>query len=428
MAVSRRQFVRWSGAALAAGMAGGCASTVSTRPPAGGRVVVIGGGYGGTTAANHLRQLAPQIEVVMIERDPAFVSCPLSNRVLAGTMKIEELTRSYDTLSRNRGVIVVRGEAARVEPDKRLVVMGDGSVIGYDRLIMSPGIDFLWSEIPAMAADPEAASQIVPHAWKAGAQTTLLRKQLEAMPDGGVYAIHIPAAPYRCPPGPYERVSQVAWYLSRNKPRSKILILDANDSIQSKPKLFAAAWDRFYKGMVEYRPNSRLLDVDLKSRTARLEFEDVKAAVLNVVPPQRAGNIARETGVMTTQRWCEVDFLTYESLKVKNIHVLGDAILAAPAMPKSGHMANQHAKICASAIAELMSGRAPFQSPMAINTCYSFLTEMEVIRVSSVHRYDVAKRTMLTVPGSGGLSDAPSALEGAYALQWAQNIWANMLT
>lgn len=427
MSIDRRRFLQWGGAVSAGVALGGCA-IVSTYPPAGGRVVVIGGGYGGAMAANHLRQLAPDIEVVMIERNASFISCPLSNRVLAGTMQIGELTHGYETLARNRGVIVVRDEVTRVDPAKRLVTLAGGSVIGYDRLIMSPGIGFLWEQIPSMAKDPAGTTQLVPHGWEAGAQTLLLRRQLEAMPDGGVFVIHIPMVPYRCPPGPYERISQVAHYLRHHKRKSKILALDSNPSIQSKPKLFAGAWEQFYKGMIEYRPNSRLIDVDVKGRVARLDFDNVKADVLNVVPPQRAADLARDTGLITTGGWCEVDFLTYESIKVKNIHVLGDAILPSPGMPKSGHMANQHAKVCASAIAELMRGRPPFQSPMVINTCYSFLTEMDTIRVTSVHRFDPGKRTMLTVPGSGGVSDAPNTLEGLYALQWAQNIWANMLT
>ncbi len=423
---ARRRVLK-SGGALAALAAAGCAS-IDVNPPPGGRVVVIGGGFGGATAANHLRQFAPEIEVVMVERSAAFVSCPLSNRVLAGTMQIGELTRSYDALQSVRGVKVLRDEALAIDPDKRVVTLARGGALRYDRVIVSPGIDFTWNEIPAMAKDPAGAVERVPHAWHAGAQTLLLRRQLEAMPDGGVFAMHIPLAPYRCPPGPYERVSQVAHYLWNNKRKSKILILDTNEAITSKPALFTAAWKQYYPGMIEYRPNSRLLDVDVPGRVARLEFENVKADVLNVIPPQKAAAIAERTGLITANaRWCEVDFLTYESVKVKGVHVLGDSILAAPAMPKSGHMANQHAKVCAAAIVDLMRGRAPYGSPMVMNTCYSFLTELDTIRVSSVHRYDAAKRTMLTVPGSGGLSAAPNALEGAYALQWAQNIWANML-
>ncbi|MBC7780000.1 MAG: FAD-dependent oxidoreductase [Proteobacteria bacterium] len=424
--ITRRRLLK-AGSAAATLAAAGCA-TIDTLPPAGGRVVVVGGGYGGLTAANHLRQFAPEIEVVLIERASAFVSCPLSNRLLAGTMQIAELTRPYDTLAQARGVKIVRDEVLGIDAERKTVTLARGGPLRYDRVIVSPGVDFTWNEIPGMAKDPAAATQVVPHAWHAGPQTLLLRRQLEAMPDGGVVVLHVPLAPYRCPPGPYERASQIAWYLWNTKRKSKILILDSNDAITSKPALFAAAWKNYYPGMIEHRPNSRLLDVDLATRSARLEFDTVKADVLNVIPPQKAARIAETTGLITTNaRWCEVDFVTYESTRVKGVHVLGDAILAAPAMPKSGHMANQHAKVCAAAVVELMRGQAPYAAPVLINTCYSFLTELDTIRVSSVHRYDAGKRTMLTVPGSGGVSAAPSALEGTYALQWAQNIWANML-
>jgi len=226
----------------------------------------------------------------------------------------------------------------------------------------------------------------------------------------------------------YERACQVAWYFRRYNPRAKVLILDANDKIQSKGALFARVWQEMYPGMVEYRPNSALLEVDASTRTAMLEFEDVVADVLNVVPPQRAADIALGAGLVTTNnRWCEVDFLTYESTVRKNVHVLGDAILAAPAMPKSGHMANQQAKVCAAAVIELLHDRQPNASPMLTNTCYSFVNDREAIHVASVHAYDARKRTMVTVPGSGGLSDEPNALEGSYAEAWARNMWNDLL-
>jgi NADPH-dependent 2,4-dienoyl-CoA reductase/sulfur reductase-like enzyme len=390
------------------------------------RVVVVGGGFAGATAAKYIRKWSPDIAVTLIERNRQFISCPLSNRVFAGTMQLADLTRDYGALAANHGVQVVQSEVRAIDPDRQQVRMSDGAELAYDRLIVAPGVDLLFDAFAGL--DTLAARDTLLHAWKAGPQTVALRRQLEAMRDGGVYAITVPRAPYRCPPGPYERACQVAWYFRRYNPRAKVLILDANDKIQSKGALFARVWKEMYPGMVEYRPNSALLEVDASTRTAMLEFEDVVADVLNVVPPQRAADIALGAGLVTTNnRWCEVDFLTYESTVRKNVHVLGDAILAAPAMPKSGHMANQQAKVCAAAVIELLHDRQPNASPMLTNTCYSFVNDREAIHVASVHAYDARKRTMVTVPGSGGLSDEPNALEGSYAEAWARNMWNDLL-
>jgi NADPH-dependent 2,4-dienoyl-CoA reductase/sulfur reductase-like enzyme len=256
-----------------------------------------------------------------------------------------------------------------------------------------------------------------------------LRQQLEAMPDGGVYALSIPLAPYRCPPGPYERACMVANYFKKAKPKSKVVIFDANDDVTSKPALFKKAWAEHYKDIIEYRPKHKVSDVDAATNTLKFEFnDDFKAAVLNVVPDMRAGDIAVKTGMATANnRWCEVDFLTFESKAVKNVHVLGDAIQIAPAMPKSGHMANQHGKTCAAAVVNLLMGKEPPQLPLYANTCYSFVTDEDVVHVASVHRYDAERKTMVTVPGAGGVSAAASELEGRYALAWARNIWADTL-
>jgi len=272
------------------------------------------------------------------------------------------------------------------------------------------------------------AQNRVLHAWKAGAQTVALRKQLEAMRDGGVYAIQFPKSPYRCPPGPYERACQVAHYFKTAKPKSKVLILDANEDVQSKKGLFMAAWNGPYKGMVEYRPNSELLDVDVKTLTAKLQFDNVKADVLNVVPPHGAGTIARQTGLITVNdRWCGIDWLTMESVKVKGVHVLGDATLSAPAMPKSASMANQHAKVCAAAVIALIKGQPVNTRPMMINTCYSFMDDKNAAHVASVHSYDAAQKTMTVVKGAAGVSDKANELEGTFAMGWARNIWADAL-
>jgi NADPH-dependent 2,4-dienoyl-CoA reductase/sulfur reductase-like enzyme len=387
--------------------------------------VVIGGGYAGATAAKYVKKWGPNVEVTMVERDHEFISCPLSNLVLGGSKTIHELTVGYQGLAKYQ-VRMVHDEVVSVDSQKRTIQLARGDNLSYDRLIMAPGIDFMYEQIPGL--NNLDAQQKVLHAWKAGAQTVALRKQLEAMPDGGVYALCIPKSPYRCPPGPYERACQVAHYFKAHKPGSKVLILDANEDVQSKKGLFTKAWTERYAGIVEYRPNSVLMDVDVTTFTAKLEFENVKANVLNVVPPQRAGDIAHSTGLITANnRWCGVDFLTYESAAQKNIHVLGDAILAAPAMPKSGHIANQQAKVCAAAVVALLTDQPVNEQPMMNNTCYSFITDREAVHVTSVHRYDSQKKTMLAVEGSVGVSAAPTELEGQYGWGWAQNIWADSL-
>jgi sulfide dehydrogenase [flavocytochrome c] flavoprotein chain len=313
-----------------------------------------------------------------------------------------------------------------IDATQRIAALASGGEIRYDKLILSPGVEMMWTEITGLRAASQQGRVL--QAWKAGAETTAMRRQLEAMPDGGVFAIAIPEAPYRCPPGPYERASIVANYFKVAKPRSKVLILDANEDVVSKKGLFMAAWNGPYKGMVEYRPNSELLDVDAKTLTAKLQFDDVKADVLNVVPPHGAGTIARQTGLITANdRWCGIDWLTMESVKVKGVHVLGDATLSAPAMPKSASMANQHAKVCAAAVIALIKGQPVNAQPMMINTCYSFMDDKNVAHVASVHAYDAAQKTMTVVKGAAGVSDKANELEGVFALGWASNIWADVL-
>jgi sulfide dehydrogenase [flavocytochrome c] flavoprotein subunit len=425
--MQRRDFLKAIGAAGVAGTTlGGCATPGGGA--AAGKVVVVGGGYGGATAAKYLNLWsAGALDVTLVEAGAAFVSCPLSNLVLGGSKALPDITVGYDGLAR-RGVRVVQQSATSIEPERRIVRLGNGQELPYDRLVLSPGVDLLYNMVPGLD-DAQAQAKVL-HAWKAGPQTVALRQQLVAMPDGGVFAISIPRAPYRCPPGPYERACQVAWYFKRAKRRSKVLILDGNEDVISKKALFMKAWNEDYKGIVEYQPNCVLTGVDVASMTAKFETaDDVRADVLNVIPPQRAGTIAAQAGVITANdRWCEVDFLTFESVKVKNIHVLGDAIQIAPLMPKSAHMANQHAKVAAAAILNALAGRAPNPAPVMNNACYSFITDRDAVHVASVHQYDAEKKTLVTVPGSGGLSPAPSAVEGDFAFAWAKNIWADALT
>jgi sulfite dehydrogenase len=321
-------------------------------------------------------------------------------------------------------VRMVRDEALAIDPAKREVRLARGGSLAYDRLIVSPGIDFMYERLAGLRTHD--AQQRVLHAWKAGEQTIALRKQLESMRDGGVYVLHIPLAPYRCPPGPYERVCQVADYFRRAKPKSKILVLDSNPDITSKAGLFRAEWNGPYKGLIEYRPNSELEDVDAKTMTVKLTFDNVRGDVVNVVPPHRAADIARTAGLITANdRWCGIDWLTCESLAVKGIHVLGDATLSASAMPKSGSMANQHGKICAAAVIALLRNEQVNPTPVIMNTCYSFVSGKSAMHVASVHRYDSGEKTLLPVKGAGGVSDKSSELEGSYAWGWARNIWSD---
>jgi len=423
MTLNRREFIKWMSAGAGVAAVAGCAGTGGGTSV--GRVVVIGASYGGATAAKYVRMWAPDIEVTLVERNSEFISCPISNLVLGGSKTLKNITVGYDGLSKY-GIRLVRDEATAIDPEKREVRLASGTTLGYDRLIVSPGIDFMYETVPGLN-NADAQNRVL-HAWKAGAQTVALRKQLEAMRDGGVYAIQFPKAPYRCPPGPYERACQVAHYFKTAKPKSKVLILDANEDVVSKKGLFMAAWNGPYKGIIEYRPNSELLDVDAKTLTAKLQFDNVKADVLNVVPPHGAGTIARQTGLITANnRWCGVDWLTMESTKVKGVHVLGDATLSAPAMPKSASMANQHAKVCAAAVIALIKGQPVNTQPMMINTCYSFMDDKNVAHVASVHSYDAAQKTMTVVKGAAGVSDKANELEGTFAMGWARNIWADTL-
>lgn len=411
---------------LGAGLAGGalalagCAAPLARPTP--GRVVVVGGGYAGATAARYLR-LWGGVDVTLVERETAFVSCPLSNLVLGGYRTLGELTRGYEGLAA-AGVKLVRGNAVAIDPDKRVVRLADGSQLPWDRLIVAPGIDFDTAVTPGLQAALDAG--IVTHAWKAGPQTLALRRQLEALPDGGVVAMTIPRAPFRCPPGPYERAAVIASYLKLAKPRAKLLVLDANAEIQSKKALFERAFNEHYKGIVEYRPNAELREVD--GRLARFDFEDVRADVLNVIPTQRASTLAHEAGLVTVnKRWVGVDWLTLQSQAQPGVHVLGDATFSAPLMPKSGHMANQHAKVAAAAVIQLLRGEPVNPAPLVMNTCYSYLSATHAVHVASVHPYDAAEKTFKAVPASVGVSKDWNTAEALYAQSWAENIWSDAL-
>ena len=423
--MQRRELIQGLlGAGALAGL-GACATSGSA--PGSAKVVVVGGGYGGATAAKYVRLLSDhRIDVVLVEPNPAFVSCPISNLVVGGVRSLADITTSYDGLRRH-GVTVVHDTVASIDAVKKTVRLAGGPEIRYDKLVVSPGVDLMFDSVQGLR-QAQADGRIL-QAWKAGPETVALFKQLEAMRDGGVYAIAIPEAPYRCPPGPYERASLVAAYLKANKPRSKVLILDANPDVTSKGPLFKKAWADLYPGMVEYRGQHKATSVDAATLTLKLEVQDdVKADVLNVLPPMRAGAIAVQAGLANANaRWCQVDFRTFESTAAKDIHVLGDSIQVAPAMPKSGHMANAHAKVAAAAIVARLQGAEINPNPMLTNTCYSFVSPAEVIHVASVHEYVAAEQTFKAVAGSGGVSAQRSQLEATYAMGWARNIWADTL-
>jgi sulfite dehydrogenase len=416
----RRDFLKLSGAAAALA-ATGCATPGGAKA----RVVVIGGGFGGATAAKYIRMWGPSIEVVLVERNADFVSCPISNLVYGGSKTMKDITYGYSGLKRY-GVRVVRDTAFEIDTTARTVKLVRGGDLKYDRLVVSPGVDFMFEDINGYA-EAMIAKRVL-HAWKAGPETVALQKQLAEMRDGGVYLLSVPLAPYRCPPGPYERASQVAQYFKNYKPRAKVLIVDANPDVTSKGGLFKKAWAELYPGMIEFRGNSKAIGVEAKTNTVRLEVEDVKGDVLNVVPPQRAGDIAVKAGLITANdRWCGVDWRTMESTVVKGVHVLGDATLSAPAMPKSGSMANQQAKVCAAAVVAMINGREPNPDPKIVNMCYSYVSDDEVIHVTSVHELDAGKKTFVPIKGAGGLSSARNTLEAKHAWAWAQNIWSDML-
>jgi len=423
--MNRRHFLGVSsGASL--GLLAGCASNPINISKA--NVVVVGGGYGGATAAKYIRLFSNNsAQVTLIEPNTEFISCPMSNLVVGGHTSIANLSTPYDNLSKRHGIKVVKDMVTSIDAKQKTVRLASGAAIKYDKLVLSPGVDMMMDRVEGL----QKANQegVTVQAWKAGPETVLLRKQLESMKDGGVYAISVPTAPYRCPPGPYERACQVASYFKQFKPKSKVLILDANDDVTSKGGLFKKAWASMYPGMIEYRPKHNVVAIDSKKKVIKFDVQDdVRADVLNILPMMRAGNIAVQSGLANSNaRWVNVNYINFESTAAKDIHVLGDSIQVAPLMPKSGHMANSHAKVAAAAVVAELGGLEINQTPVLTNTCYSFVSADEVVHVASVHQYDAKDKTFKTVPGSGGLSAEASKLEGVYAWGWARNIWADSL-
>ncbi len=423
--MKRRQFLQRTGALLGASLAFPAVVRADLKSA---RVLVVGAGYGGATAAKYLRLWSEgNANVTLIEPELSFVSCPLSNLVLGGSSTLPELTVSYDALQKQHGVSLVRDWVTAIDPLKKLVQLHSGTTLNYDKLVLSPGIGLMMNSIEGLVQANQLGATL--QAWKAGPETLALQKQLQDMPDGGVFALSIPEAPFRCPPGPYERACQVAAYFKKHKPKSKVLILDANEDVVSKPGLFKKAWADLYPGMIEYRASHNLVRVEGSTKMLRFDIQDsVQADVLNVLPRMRAAELIVQAGLANSnKRWAQVNFLNFESTAAKDIHILGDSTQNAAFMPKSAHMANQHAKVAAAAIVAELRGFALNPQPVLNNTCYSFVDATKVVHVASVHQYSASDKTYKTVAGSGGVSAAPSELEGVYAWGWARNIWADSL-
>jgi len=427
--ISRRDFVKLLGASGAMSAMGltGCETVPKAAAKAAPRVVVIGGGFGGATCAKYLRIYDPSLNVTMIEQNANFITCPGSNWVLGGLKKMEDITQNYNALRSKHGVNVVTDRVTAIDAAKRTVTLASGKTVEYDRLVVSPGIDFRWNAIEGY---DEAASQLVPHAWKAGPQTVLLQKQLHDMPDGGTVIINPPPMPFRCPPGPPERASMIAHYLKTNKPKSKILILDAKEAF-SKQGLFLSAWNELYPGMIEWVPASKggkVVRVDAKARTVYTDDgETHKADVVNIIAPQRAGSIATASGLANESGWCPVNQHTFESTLAPNVHVIGDSAVAG-ALPKSGHAANNIAKMTAAAIVSLFRG-AKLPTPSHVNTCYSLVGPEYGISIAAVYRLD-EKGVLDGVKGAGGVSPATvpelfRAQEAGFAKGWYASITAD---
>ncbi|MDP2785258.1 MAG: FAD/NAD(P)-binding oxidoreductase [Sulfurimicrobium sp.] len=420
--MNRRNFIQMAG--IAAGLSMASFSVIARAgevlPKKGRRVVVVGGGYGGTIVSKYIRMSDPSIEVVMIERNKTYVSCPFSNLVIGGSRDLKDNMITYEKLAAKHGIQVVYDEVTGIDVAAKQVRVGAGT-ISYDRLVLSPGIDFRFDELEGY--DPLETPKYMPHAWKAGEQTLRLRKQLVDMADGGTVVLSVPVTPFRCPPGPYERISQIAWYLKNHKPKSKLIVLDANPDIVSKGPLFRKAWEKHYQGIIEFHAANKVSKVDHKAMSVDTGVEEIKGAVINVVPPQKAGAVAYMAGVVgEDKKWCPVNQVTFESTLVPNVHVIGDAC-SAGAMPKSGYSANSQAKVCALNVVQLMNGK-DLIPPSHVNVCYSYVTDKEAISVSAV--YKVAEGKTIAVPNSGGVSPDLSELEGVYAHSWIKNILHEM--
>ncbi len=424
--INRRHFNKILVSSVALSFAACSSITSVSLPTDKKRVVIVGGGFGGATAAKYLKKFSPETEVILIEQNKEYYTCPFGNTVIAGLNDIEYIKHNYKTLESKYKVKVIHEKVEKVDGKTNTVILENGEKIAYHRAIVSPGIDFKYEK-----GYIEGSEQYSPHAYKAGAQTLLLRKQLEEMKDGGTYVMVAPANPFRCPPGPYERISLVANYLKKNKPNSKIIILDQKNKF-SKQGLFQEGWEKLYKDMIEWRSaefGGEVLEVDPKNRIIKTEDEDVKADVLNYIPNQKAGKLAFDSG-LTDGDWCPVNTKTFESKLVKNIHVIGDASIASK-MPKSGFSANSQAKIAALQIVRLLKDKDIVNPPKLANTCYSLIAPNYGITVAAV--YEAHEDGIIAVPGAGGLSpmnadESYRIQEAEYAVAWYENQMADIFS
>ena len=419
--LNRRRFIEITGATVLAGMNPGLVFSQSKGAVE--RVVIIGGGFGGATCAKYLNRFDPGLSITLIEPSQQYFTCPFSNAVLGGLRDINSISQGYRRHA-GRGINILHDSATEIDAESRIVRLSSGQSLDYDRVVLAPGIDFKWDEVEGMTA---ADAESIPHAWRAGAQTSLLRKQLESMRDGGTVIIAPPTNPFRCPPGPYERASLIAHYLKRHKPRSKILILDAKSKF-SKQALFVQGWDQRYPGMVEWigaDDGGRVDFIDVKNRSIHTEFGDeFKADVINFIPPQKTGAIASRAGLTNKDGWCPVNQRTFESKVQADIHIIGDASIAG-SMPKSGFAANSQGKVCAAAIISAIHGQS-MPEPSYVNTCYSLVAPDYGISVAAVYRYSDEKG-IYKVKESGGVSpmDADAefrAQEARYTYGWYDSI------
>ena len=420
---ARRKFLKIIGGGSAlittAGLASGCSKT-----PDRAKVVIIGGGFGGSTCAKYLHRFNSSLDITLVEPATKYITCPFGNAVIGGFEQMESITHNYSA-HENRGINVVHTSARDIDAVAKKVILEDGQTLAYDRLVVAPGIDFKWEDVEGMNAEDAAE---IPHAWKGGTQTTLLKKQLRAMRDGGLVIVAPPENPFRCPPGPYERISLIAHYLSQHKPKSKILVLDAKDKF-SKQALFEQAWRELYPGMIEWVGGSdggRIDEIDVAARTLYTETGGThKGDVVNFIPPQKAGALAHRAGLTNADGWCFVDQRTFESTIHKHIYVIGDACIAGK-MPKSGFAANSQGKVCAAAIATSLAG-TDMPDPSYVNTCYSLVAPDYGISVAAVYRYSGDEGIYKS---GGGVSplDADGvyrAQEARYAKGWYDSITAD---
>lgn len=411
--ISRRNFIKILGAGTLVSSFPAIVSSATSGP----RVIVVGGGFAGATAAKYLRRWDPTINVTLIEPNARFHSCILSNLVLNDTLALDDITFSYAALRDKYGVEIIQDWVAGIDATAHRIELGDGTQLEYDRLILAPGVSF--DEVPGLD------STLVPHAWKAGEQTTLLQQQLAEMSAGGVFTITIPKAPFRCPPGPYERACLVADYLQKNKPGSRVVVLDANADIVAEKETFHHAFSVTYAGIVDYRPNAELQSVDSQQKIATTTLGDFESTVLNVIPPHRAGEIIRTAGLNNdpTGRWADVNPLSYESTLVPDIHIIGDS--QGTGQPKAGHIANAEAKVCADAVIRLLSGQQPYAEPKTNSACYSPITANTATWLTAVFAYDANSGQMKLIPDSFGAASEPDREHYEYMFHWAENLFAD---